>query len=205
MYNDENIIPVMDKNTVKVITQTITPEEAKYVRDIKSTLDDTKKKKKTADDIIYLTKIMSFYEKLKVLEWNSDNQSCKTTLNDFKWRLESYRDAISEQIQSIIGEIKGADITKLELPVSDNPLEIINEIKICVQNWYNLHVDNNEYIGARHLTSDFLSQVHKYVYLLRLCKVSTSDYCRPDETYCENCYECLFCVQNCKAKFTKMP
>ena len=35
-----NIIPVLDKNTIKYITKNITPEEAQYVKDIKSTLDD---------------------------------------------------------------------------------------------------------------------------------------------------------------------
>ena len=171
-----NIIPVLDKNTIKYITKNITPEEAQYVKDIKSTLDDVNGTKASQDDVIYITKILAFSEKFKTLNWASENLQYKDTINNFKWVVENYKDDISEYIQSIIGEIKGAAISKLELPVSDNPLDIINELKICVQNWFILHEDEIEYEGARHLTSAFLAQIHKYVYLFRLCKVSMPDY-----------------------------
>ena len=160
-----NIIPVLDKNTIKYITKNITPEEAQYVKDIKSTLDDVNGTKASQDDVIYITKILAFSEKFKTLNWASENLQYKDTINNFKWVVENYKDDISEYIQSIIGEIKGAAISKLELPVSDNPLDIINELKICVQNWFILHEDEIEYEGARHLTSAFLAQIHKYVYL----------------------------------------
>lgn len=174
MIND--IIPVMDKNTVRYITQNITPEEAKYVTDIKSTLEDTKANDETSDDIIYLTKILAFCEKFKTLNWAQENTAYKDTISNFKWVVETYKDDIADYIQSIIGEIKGSAISKLDLPISDNPLDIINELKICVQNWFTLHNDNMEYEGARHLTSAFLAQIHKYIYLFRLCKVSMPDY-----------------------------
>lgn len=170
------IIPIMNKDMVKYITQNITPEEATYVNDIKSTLDDANATEENCDDIIYLTKILAFTEKFKTLNWASENKSYSDTINNFKWVLENYKDDIADYIQSIIGEIKGSAISKLELPVSDNPLDIINELKICVQNWFTLHEDNIEYEGARYLTSAFLAQIHKYVYLFRLCKVSMPDY-----------------------------
>jgi len=176
-----NIIPLMDKDSVRYITKNITPEEAKYVRDIKSTLDDTEATENTSDDIIYLTKILAFVDKFKTLKWVSDNVSYTSQLDSFKWILETYKDDISEYIQSIIGEIKGSDITKLELPISDNPLDIINELKICVNNWFILHQDDIEFEGARHLTSAFLAQIHKYVYLFRLCKISDVNYLKNTE------------------------
>ena len=89
---------------------------------------------------------------------------------------DNYLEDIFEVVQSIIGVLQGSDITKIELPISDNPLEIINELKQCVQNWFTLHVDDIEYEGARSLTSSFLSDIHKYVYLFRLDKCSTADY-----------------------------
>lgn len=97
-------------------------------------------------------------------------------IQDFMWRLQQYKEDIFEVVQSIIGVLNGSDITKIELPVSDNPLEIINELKQCVQNWFTLHADDIEYEGARSLTSSFLSVIHKYVYLFRLDKCSAADY-----------------------------
>lgn len=174
------MMPLMDKDTVRYITQNITPEEAEYVAGIKSTIDDTKimeTKPELCDDVIYLTKIIAFATKFKTsCNWAECNQQYKSQIQDFQWRIEQYREDISEIIQSIIGPIKGSDITKIELPVSDNPLEVINELKQCVQNWFILHKDNIEYEGARALTSNFLSQIQKYVYLFRLCKVSAAGY-----------------------------
>ena len=172
------IIPLMDKDAVRYITQNITPDEAEYVQGIKSTLDDTNANDKNSEDIIYLTKIMAFVEKFNTLNWNSDNYAYKDNITSFKWALETYKDNISENIQAIIGEIKGGAITKLTLPVSDNPLEIINELKICVQNWFKYHEEDMEYEGSRYLTSQFLSQIYKYVYLFRLSKISDKDYNR---------------------------
>ena len=60
-------------------------------------------------------------------------------IQDFMWRLQQYKEDIFEVVQSIIGVLQGSDITKIELPISDNPLEIINELKQCVQNWFTLH------------------------------------------------------------------
>ena len=180
-----NIVPVMDKDTIRYITQNITPEEAEYVQGIKSTLDDTKADDNNCDDIIYLTKLMAFIEKFKTLNWNSSNCAYKDTINCFVWQLEDYKTKIAEYIQSIIGEIKGSAITKLTLPISDNPLEVINEVKICVQNWFTCHQDNIEYEGARYLTSQILAEIHRNVYLFRLCKVSDKDYVK-----CTECSDC---------------
>lgn len=170
-----DIIPIMDKNTIKYITQNITPEEAEYVQGIKSTLDDTKADEKTCDDIIYITKLLAFQTKFKTLKWTL-TATYKEQINEFSWIIQDYIDNALNIIQSIIGEIKGSDITKIELPVSDNPLEIINELKICVQNWLTCHDDNIEYRGLINITETFLAQIHKYIYLFRLSKVSAKDY-----------------------------
>lgn len=173
-------MPLMDKDTVRYITQNITPEEAEYVAGIKSTIDDTKVMETTpekCDDIIYLTKIIAFATKFKTTcSWCGENIQYQSKIQDFQWRIDQYKEDISEIIQSIIGTIKGSDITKIELPISDNPLEVINELKQCVQNWFILHRDDIEYEGARSLTSNFLSQIQKYVYIFRLCKISTAGY-----------------------------
>ena len=71
----------------------------------------------------------------------------------------------------IIGQFNGDEITKLELPIQNNPLQLINEVKICIVNWFELHKDDMEYEGCRNILSGFLETVHRYIYLFRLCKL----------------------------------
>ena len=132
------MMPLMDKDTVRYITQNITPEEAEYVAGIKSTIDDTKimeTKPELCDDVIYLTKIIAFATKFKTsCNWAEGNQQYKSQIQDFQWRIEQYRQDISEIIQSIIGPIKGSDITKNVKIIE----WIKNEILISVSDLFNL-------------------------------------------------------------------
>jgi DNA-binding ferritin-like protein len=94
------------------------------------------------------------------------------TIDDFWSEIENYKDEIAENIQAVIGQFTGKEFLKLELPVSENPLDVINELKICVNNFMELHADNIEYEGCRNATSGFLQIIHKYIYLFRLCKIN---------------------------------
>ena len=96
--------------------------------------------------------------------------SYNKAIDEFYEEREAYKDEIAENIQSIIGQFTGKEFTKLELPINDNPLEVINELKICVTNWLSLHAGEDEYIGCESITTAFLAVIHKYVYLFRLCK-----------------------------------
>lgn len=165
---------MIDNNTVKIITQTITPQETEYVAGISNILSDLNDNKEVSceccDDVIYVAKIMAFCDKFKTLHWGASNMSYHKALDEFTEIIETYKDEIAENIQSIVGQFVSSQFTKLELPISNNPLEVINELKICVNNWLEAHSDNIEYEGCRNATSGFLQDVHKYVYLFRLCK-----------------------------------
>lgn len=189
------MLPLMDKDTVRYITQNITPEEAEYVAGIKATIEDTKcdVSEPKCDDIIYLTKILAYNTKLQTLAitTNPQNYSYKSKIEEFQWIFTRYKEDVFQVIQSIIGVINGAEIAKLELPISDNILELMNEIKQTIQNWIMLHKDNIEYTAIVALSSNFLSEVHKAIYTFRLCKISEPSY---------NCdCEC------CKTKSEELP
>lgn len=170
------MIPVLDKKSMRVLTQAICPEQAEYVAGINNIIQDIQANnpevEEKAEDIIYLTKIIAFANKFKNLHWAAKTMSYHKAIDDFYDNLEEYKDAIAENIQSIIGQFSADQFTKLELPLGDNPLDIINELKICVNNWIELHADDIEYEGCRNSTSGFLEIVHKYIYLFRLCKIS---------------------------------
>lgn len=171
------MIPVLDKNSIRVITQGIEPEQVEYVAGVGNILSDLQNQypeiieEGQEDDVIYVAKIMAFADKFKNLHWAAVNDAYHKALDDFWEELETYKDDIAENIQAIIGQFAGDEFTKLELPVGNNPLDIINELKQCVQNWFVLHKDDIEYEGCRNATSGFLEVIHKYVYLFRLCKI----------------------------------
>lgn len=164
------MIPVLDKNSIKVITRNISPVEVEYVAGINSIINDTPEEQ--VDDIIYVNKIMAFADKFKNLHWAAKSMSYHKTIDDFWSEIENYKDEIAENIQAVIGQFTGKEFLKLELPVSENPLDVINELKICVNNFMELHADNIEYEGCRNATSGFLQIIHKYIYLFRLCKIN---------------------------------
>ena len=167
---------IIDKDTIKYITQNITPEEAEYVSSIRSTLDDANVNNDKQDDVIFLTKILAFKDKINILHWEGKSIQYKQDLDQVKYQMDFYINDIQPNIQSIIGKIDGTAISKLELPISDNILEILNELKICVHNWYKLHEDDIEYEGCRYYTSQFLANIHKFIYQFRLNKISDKNY-----------------------------
>jgi hypothetical protein len=115
------------------ITQNITPEETQYVMDIRSTLDDANVDESKEKDVIFLGKLIAFEQKFRAFDLTAKiNNEYKTNLNDFGWALKQYTEDMSMIIQSIIGEIQGSSISKISLPVSNNPLELINELKIML-------------------------------------------------------------------------
>ena len=167
------MIPLIDKDTVRIITQNITPEETEYVAGISNIINDlktTQVSEDNCDDVIFVAKIMAFADKFRTLHWAARSISYHKALDEFYEALEEYKDEIAENIQAIIGQFTGKEFTKLELPIDDNPLSVINELKICLHNWVALHKDDEEYMGCESITTDFLATVHKYVYLFRLCK-----------------------------------
>ena len=167
------MIPLIDKNAVRIITQNITPEETEYVAGISNIITDlqnTEVSEDNCDDVIYVAKIMAFADKFRTLHWAARSMSYHKALDEFQEEIEAYKDEIAENIQSIIGQFTGKEFTKLELPINDNPLEVINELKICVNNWLSLHAGEDEYTGCESITTASLAVIHKYVYLFRLCK-----------------------------------
>jgi len=92
------------------------------------------------------------------------------TLDEFCDEIESYKDAIAENIQSIIGQFTKDDFVKIEIPNCQDEKDLLNQLKQIVNNWLKLHQNEDEYEGCRNATSGFLEVIHKYVYLFRLCK-----------------------------------
>ena len=187
---DAPAIGILPKDAIRYITQNITPEEVQYVSDVKFAMDDYKNKAKEYNDecykkghddqccdcdkccenAFYVTKIMSFADKFRVLHWAALNMSYHNAIDEFCKEIESYKDDIAENIQSIDGQFTGGEFHVIELPISDNPLEVINELKQCVVNFLECISEKPEYEGCCNATEDFLQTIHKYIYIFRICK-----------------------------------
>ena len=168
---------ILTKEDIKNITQEISPIQAQYVRGLGEIINDVREnapaleEKGQLDDIIFVAKIMAFADKFKMLHWAAFSMAYHEKIDEFGDELESVKDAISENIQSIIGQFNGDEITKLELPIQNDPLQLINELKICVVNWFELHKDDMEYEGCRNILSGFIEVIRRYIYLFRICKI----------------------------------
>ena len=185
MNNNFTYLP---KEQVKYITQEIEPKQVQYVADIKCIGDECCKMcdpeseccckecegrdaEELGSNVVFICKIFAFCDKLRVLHWAATNMSYHNALDDFIKILEDYKDAIAENIQAVIGfQFKSSDFTQINLPIEDNPISVLNELKICLQNFLKDHEDDIEYEGCRNATSGLLESVYKYIYVFRLCK-----------------------------------
>jgi len=100
--------------------------------DVRSTLDDTNASSENEKDILFLGKLIAFEQKFRAIDLTTVNMSYKSVIQEFSWIIKEFTENISIIIQSIIGEVQGSAISKISLPVSDNPLELINELKIML-------------------------------------------------------------------------
>lgn len=184
-------MPYLSKNDVEYITKHITPEETQYVTDIASTLYDVKKNCDNdkivgrEDDIIFLSNLFAFQAKLGIL-YNTtsdyDGSQYRNNICDVKYTLEDSIRMLSENIQSITGVIDKSCFTKIELPISNNILEILNELKQCVHNWYLKKENNMEYKGCISILNKLLEYIHKWIYVFRLIKPAESLLVSTDDT-----------------------
>ena len=170
--------PILDKDAIKALTKGMSPEQVQYCAEVSDICQDVNQKypdiadNDRTDDVVFVAKIIAFADKFKNLHWAAVSQSYHEVLDDFGNEIEDYKDSIAENIQSIIGQFKPDEFTKIDLPLGTDPLCIINELKQCVVNWFELHRDDMEYEGCRNATSGFLEIIHKYIYLFRLCKIN---------------------------------
>lgn len=169
---------ILTKSELERLTSNMTQDQAKYVDDVKNIKceldaccpDDECCSETACDDVLFVTKIMSFADKFKTLHWAAQSMSMHKTIDEFSEEIEEYKDAIAENIQSIIGQFKDYQFKTIELPIGSDPLCIINELKDAVNCWMLCHKDDMEYEAARSLTASFLEEIHKYIYLFRLCR-----------------------------------
>ena len=123
------VSPLLSKDAVKYITQNIDDEEVQYVQDVKSVYDNAKLSgcdEKECEDILYITKIIAFHDKFRVLHWAAKSLSYHNELDKFCDVIGGYKDAIAENIQSIIGKFNGNEFQSIVLPISNDPLDVID-------------------------------------------------------------------------------
>lgn len=168
---------ILSKSDLERLANNITQDQVKYIDDIKCIKNEVNAccgeeccKEDICDDVLFVTKIMSFADKFKTLHWAAQSMSMHKTIDEFSEEIEEYKDAIAENIQSIIGQFKDYQFKTIELPIGSDPLCIINELKNVVNEWIVCHNEDIEYEAARSLTGSFLEEIHKYIYLFRLCR-----------------------------------
>lgn len=168
------MVPIIDKDTIKYITTSITPEETEYVAGVSNVYDAVANSPvisdENSDDVLYIVKLHAFKYKFDMLIKTEKNQVYRKHIQDLYFALGYYIDNATEYVQSIIGQLTNDMFKKLNLPISDNPLEVVNELKQCVNNFVDYHKDDVEYKGMELMNIDIIKTIHTAIYNFRLSK-----------------------------------
>lgn len=120
-------------------------------------------------DINFISLLMGYSNKIKVMHWAAPTLTIHKELDDFYSQIEQFKDAIAEGIQSITGQFEDNDFNVIKTPMGSNHEQILKKLENDIISWYNYHLDDMRYEGCRNACSSFLEVIHKYIYLLRLC------------------------------------
>lgn len=170
------MIPKLNKRAIKDITRQLNESDIQYVQCLSDILNNIQEEnqdmyaKGQDRDVVFILKIMAFADKLRVLHWSAESKSAHETIDELLSELEEYKDEVAENIQAIIGQFDPAQFKSLTLPIDNDPFQILDELRDCLNDWFGIHQDDIAYEGARSLTSDFLNSLYKSIYLLRLSK-----------------------------------
>lgn len=165
----------LDVPFIKKVSGVISPEEVKYVSDVKNVIDTCETcgcDGEECIDILFVTKIIAFADKFRVLHWAAKNHSEHVILDKFIKDMENFKDTIAEVLQGIGGQFKASHelFQHINLPLGDSSLHVMDELKNVITEWFFTREDNIDYEGARNTVSGFLEIIYKNIYLLRLAR-----------------------------------
>ena len=174
----------LTSSQARALFETLSEEELKYVADINNTLyqqnsvlnqrvkaSETDITGASLHDISLIANLFGYADRFRMLHWSAVNHSTHEQIDNFYKELEKFKDDIAENIQGITGQFAANTITKVELPIIEDPIELLINLKDTVLNYFNsLKEDQPEYEGVRNICSGFLEVCYKYIYLFRICK-----------------------------------
>lgn len=119
--------------------------------------------------MLYINKLQGFRTAVKNLHWDAKTMSEHELMDKLDALLGEHQDEVAEIAQGIYNEkIKKNELKPRPYRIKTSE-KFLKDILQCSERFYNALGSNKRYIGLRSIVEDFIGQINKQNYLLRMC------------------------------------
>lgn len=117
--------------------------------------------------INYINQLHGYTTAIKNLHWSSSTMSEHKLCDDIADSIASNEDEIAEICQGIYGQIGKNELKPIQYTIS-NTKSMLNDLLKDTEAFYE-KIEGNEFIGLRSVIENFLGEINKFQYLIKLC------------------------------------
>lgn len=117
--------------------------------------------------ISYINVLHGYTTAIKNLHWSSQNMSEHKLCDDIAETLASNEDEIAEIAQGIFGRIKNNELKPKQYTISSTQ-KMLSDLLKDTEAFYE-KLDGKQFIGLRSIVENFLGEINKYQYLIKIC------------------------------------
>ena len=116
----------------------------------------------------YINILHGYTTAIKNLHWSSGNMNEHELCDDIADTICDNEDLIAEVAQGIYGQIKKNELKPVKYTIETTP-KMLNDLLRETETFYGKIKENKKYIGLRSIVENFLGEINKYQYLIKLC------------------------------------
>lgn len=118
--------------------------------------------------INYINILHGYTTAIKNLHWSSSNMSEHKLCDDIADSIAENEDMIAEISQGIYGQIENNELKPIQYEVSSTS-KMLSDLLEETEKFYETITDGKGYIGLKSVIENFLSDINKFQYLIKLC------------------------------------
>ena len=117
--------------------------------------------------IAYINILHGYATAIKNLHWSSNTMSEHKLCDDIADSITSNEDEIAEICQGIYGQIAKNELKPTQYTISTTK-SMLDDLLKDTESFYE-KLEGNEFIGLRSVVENFLGEINKFQYLIKLC------------------------------------
>lgn len=117
--------------------------------------------------IDYINVLHGYTTAIKNLHWSSNTMSEHKLCDDIADSIASNEDEIAEICQGIYGQIGKNELKPIQYTISTTK-SMLEDLLKETESFYE-KIEGNEFIGLRSVVENFLGEINKFQYLIKLC------------------------------------
>jgi len=115
----------------------------------------------------YINKIEGYKTAIKSMHWDASNMSEHKLWDDIADAVNDIQDNVSEMAQGIYGQISKNTLKPIQYNIGSKE-KFLDDLLDSSKEFYKSLSDKDEYIGIRSEMENFIGQVNKFKYLLKI-------------------------------------